>query len=213
MKQIRVLIAGLNSLTQMGLQTLITSQSDMMFVGEAKSGDEIHQQCEALKPDLFLIDESLPELDLPVNLSQFHDQFPKVNILILTTKTYEENIQNLIGIGILGIALKDETSENLVQAIRAVSQGDQWFSKEILQTLASDNPGSIQLTDGIALTIRELDVLKLIAHGCSNKEIAQRLCISIPSVRFHLRNIYEKKGSHSRSELVAWAIHQHAISD
>lgn len=212
MKQIRILIAGLNSLAQIGLQALMTSQAHMVFVGETNTCDEIFKQGEALKPDLFLIDTSLPELNLPVILSQFQNQFPKVNILILTTKTYGDNIRNLIEMGALGIVLKDETPENLVRAIKAVSQGNQWFSKEILQSLDSHNPRKTKSDDGIDLTNRELEVLKLVAQGCSNQEIAQLLFISVSGVRFHLRNIYMKKSSHLRSELVAWAIHQHLES-
>ncbi len=114
---------------------------------------------------------------------------------------------------VAGYVLKDEAPKMVVQAIHAVMQGDTWFSKPIVEKLARPAPSEALPAKQPALTEREVEVLRLLARGYSNAHIAQELGISGPTVRFHLRNIYDKTGLQSRTEAVAWAIQQGLVDE
>jgi DNA-binding NarL/FixJ family response regulator len=129
---------------------------------------------------------------------------------MLTAYDDDVYVRGLVAAGVAGYVLKDEIEEAVVRAIRAVMQGDTWFSRSVVEKLAqlaAEAPPTEQPT----LTKRELEVLRLLVRGYSNIRIAQELDVSEPTVRFHLRNIYAKAGLQSRTEAVAWALQQELV--
>ena len=136
----------------------------------------------------------------------------QTKIVVLTAYSNDNYVRGVAG-NIEGYVLKDEAPEMVVQAVRAVMQGGTWFSQPIVEKLAQLAANEAPPDEQPTLTKRELEVLRLLARGYSNVRIAQELCISEPTVRFHLRNIYDKTGAHSRTEAVAGAIQQRMVDE
>ncbi len=132
---------------------------------------------------------------------------------MLTAYDDDAYVHGLVAAGVAGYVLKDEIEEAVVRAIRTVMQGDTWFSRTVVETLARAATSEAPPSTKPALTEREVEVLRLLARGYSNAHIAQELGISGPTVRFHLRNIYDKTGLQSRTEAVAWAIQQGLVDE
>jgi len=145
-------------------------------------------------------------------MAYLREHCPHVKVVVLTAYGNDNYVRGVAG-SVEGYVLKDEAPETVVQAIRAVMQGGIWFSKPIVEKLSRLASGKVLLDEKSALTKRELEVLRRLAQGYRNQRIAEELCISEPTVRFHLRNIYGKTGLHSRTEVVAWAIQQRLVNE
>ena len=202
---IRVIVADDHPLMRAGLRTELAAEEDIALVGEATDGYEARRLCQALNADVLLLDLSMPGPPATETIAYLHEQHPELKVVILSAYDDEAFLRSLVP-RVAGYVLKDETTDALVRAIRAVMQGDKWFSRRVVDQLAQMEANQTGLTEEIALTTRELEVLRLVAEGSSNTEIAQALSISKPTVRFHLRNIYSKTGLRSRTELAVWAV-------
>lgn len=202
---IRVVIADDHPLIRAGLQSSLTSEADLLVVGEAANGEETQHVCEDQQPDVLLLDLRMPGPSALDILAYLQQHCPNTRVLMLTAFDDEAHVRGLVEAGVAGYMLKEEAPAAVSEAIRAVMQGCIWFSQSVAQRLA-------QPTESTTLTQREQEVLRLLAHGETNRKIAEELCVAEITVRFHLRNIYNKIDVGTRSQAVRWAM-QHGMGE
>jgi DNA-binding NarL/FixJ family response regulator len=204
---IRVAIADDQRLFANGLARIIDLQPDMEVVGEAHTGEEAVELSLREEPDVVLMDLSMPVMDGVSATRRLRDLLPSARVLVLTVHTDDAHVFQGIKAGAQGYILKDCTPEDLARAIRTVYAGDTIMAQDIAQKMLTTFEG-IRAEADIApnLTERELEVVKALAQGKSNKEIAQSLGISEKTVRNHASNIYKKLHIYDRTQAVIYAI-------
>ena len=189
---IRVLVVDDHPVVRQGIAVLIGSQSDMMLVAEASNGREAIQQFRKHHPDITLMDLQMPEMNGLDALAAIRGEFPDAKIIVLTTYTGDVQILRALKSGAQGYLLKNTFHKELVDAIRAVHGGKKTLSAEASYELAEHS------TDD-ALTPAEISVLRLIAAGNANKQIADQLSITEDTVKWRVKNILSKLGAHDRT--------------
>jgi len=199
-KPIRVLIAEDHAIVRDGLTSVLEFEPDMSVVGHAKNGLEAVARFRELKPDVVLMDLAMPELGGVAAISAIRSEFPAARILVLTTYDGDETVFRALENGAKGYLLKDCTTPDLLAAIRKVHAGGAHVSERAAARLAE------RAIAGAALSPREIEVLKLIASGKSNKEIAGLLFVGEGTVKTHVINIHHKLGVDDRTEAVVVAI-------
>jgi DNA-binding NarL/FixJ family response regulator len=208
---IRVLLVDDQSIIRQGLKALLELEADLQVVGDAENGQVAIQQVESLQPDVVLMDMRMPVMDGVAATRVIQQKFPRIKVLVLTTFDDQEYVQEAIQVGALGYLLKDTPSEELAHAIRAVHKGYSQFGPGILQKAIAPLtiPPSSTLEDlppGFAeLTKREREVLRLIAVGASNREIAKTLFISEGTVKNHVTNILGRLNLRDRTQAAIFA--------
>ena len=190
---IRILVVDDHPVVREGVTTLVGGQSDMRVVGEASNGREAIQQFRAHRPDITLMDIQMPVMSGLDALIAIRDEAPEARIVMLTTYSGDAQVQRAIKAGARGYLLKNSLHEEMLQAIRAVHVGRKAISAEASFELAE------HATDD-ALTPAEIRVLRLIAEGNANKEIAEQLAISEETVKGQVRNILSKLGAKDRTQ-------------
>lgn len=185
-----------------GIRSTLEHASDIEVVGEAVDAPGALELCETQQPDVLLLDLSMPGPSPLTVLKQLRDVAPDTNVIIVTAYDDAVYVRGLIDAGVAGYVLKDETSEALVSAVRAVNQGGTWFSRSVFGKLRKAGAQQEQLT---ALTPRERDVLELVAQGKSNVGISDELSLARQTVRNYVSQIYDKLNLNSRVELAVWA--------
>lgn len=202
-KLIRVLLADDHPFIRAGIQAELAEEADILVVGEASTADEVMARCPELWLDVLVLDLSMPGPPPRETIAFLKQCCPDLHILVLTAYQEEAYIRGLVALGVKGYVLKDEATEALVDAIYAVHRGDTWFSQSVMEKIL----GGVQdhLLE-VALTTRELEILKLLRQGLTNKEIAYQLRIAERTVRFHVENLLEKLQARNRPEAVANAI-------
>ncbi len=203
---IRVILADDHPLVRAGIRTTLVAEGDFALVGEATTGDEARQMCCEMKPDILLLDIRMPGSPAVQTVIALRQQCPGTKILILTAYDSDAYVRGLISAGAVGYILKDEAPQKVVRAIRAVLQGDTWFSRAIVDKMKRLGIGEQAAVASPTLTEREIQVLQLVVKGKTNAAIAKELSISEPTVRFHLRSLYDKIGVRSRTEAAIWAV-------
>jgi len=198
--RIRILIAEDHAVVRDGLTSVLEFEKDMTVVGHARNGREAIAQVRKLKPDVVLMDLAMPELDGVAATEAIRAEFPEARILVLTTYDGDETVFRALESGAKGYLLKDCTTADLLAAIRKIHAGGSHVSERAASRLAE------RAIAGAALSPREVEVLKLIADGNSNKEIANRLFVSEGTVKTHVLNIHHKLGVDDRTEAVVVAI-------
>ncbi len=210
---IRVLIADDHAIVRKGLRALLATERDIHVVGEARDGMEAVAQAHACRPDVILMDLVMPKLDGIEATRQITAQLPSVRILVLTSFAADDKVFPAIKGGALGYLLKDSGPEELIQAIHQVHLGqpslEPSIARKVLLELA--HPPKAPLTPD-PLTERELDVLRLIAQGKNNKEIAEQLVITEMTVRTHVSNVLSKLHLASRTQAALYALKEGIIS-
>jgi len=196
--RIRVLIADDHSVVREGLVSLIGRRADMAVVGEASNGREAVDLWKKHQPDVTLLDLRMPELDGVGVIKEIRAENQHARIIVLTTFDGDEDIYRAIQAGSKGYLLKDAPREALMDCIRRVHGGDTCVPVHLAAKLA-------QRISGESLSEREIDVLKLMAQGKSNKEIGSALFISEGTVKSHVKGIFAKMNVISRTEAVATA--------
>jgi len=210
MSSISVLLAEDHTILRKGLCSLLENEYGIEVVGEAGNGREAIEKAEKLKPDIVVLDISLPLLNGIEVTKQLRKNLPEIKILILTMHTSDEFVFEVLNAGAKGYIIKKAAPDELVSAIHAISLGKSYFSPEISKMLIERKIETGQMQDGSItykiLTEREREVLQLVAEGHSSREIAEMLFLSIKTVENHRANIMEKLGLHNLTELIKYAI-------
>ena len=196
--KIRVVLADDHVTVREGLAAIIGRQPDMTVTGEAANGREVVDVWRERRPDVTLIDLRMPVLDGVGAIAEIRRADPSARIIVLTTFDTDNDIARAISAGAKGYLLKDAPREELLDCIRRVNAGETCIPAAVVAKLAAN------LTSD-ALTVRELNVLNLLAQGRSNKEIAMKLYISETTVKSHLRSIFTKLNVLSRTEAISVA--------
>lgn len=207
--RIRVLLVDDHMLVLDGLQARLEMEANIDVIGTAANGLEALEKAKLLQPDLVVMDVSMPVLNGLDATKRFRSEQANIKILMLSMHNDKEYILSLIQSGANGYVLKDVPSEELVQAITIVHQGGTYFSSKASDALF----GQLAVTTAAEETLspRESSVLIEVASGWSNKEIAQRLKISVRTVETHRQNIKRKLNIHSSAGLVKYAIEHNLI--
>ncbi len=210
MSKTRIIIADDHALMREGIIAFLKYHDDIEIVGEASNGLEAIEKAEKLKPDVVIMDISMPELGGIEATLEIKKRMPDAKILILTQYADKEYVSRLLKAGVSGYILKQAVGTDLISAIRAVAKGESYLYSSIASKVISDYLGKsseLSVEDPYEkLTDREKQVLKLIAEGHSHKEIAGLLDISAKTVIAHQTNISEKLDLHSRAALIKFAI-------
>jgi NarL family two-component system response regulator LiaR len=206
---IRVLIADDHAIVRKGIRALLSVKPDIEVVGEASDGAETVAQAQALRPDVILMDLVMPEMDGIEATRQIVEQQPGVRILVLTSFAADDKVFPAIKAGALGYLLKDSGPDDLVQAIHQVYRGEPALEPSIARKvlLELSQPPKEPLTPE-PLTGRELEVLRLVAQGRSNRQIAEQLVIAEMTVRTHVSNILSKLHLVSRTQVALYALRE-----
>lgn len=194
-KVIRILTVDDHPIVRNGIAGLVTDQADMVLVGEASNGREAIQQFRAHQPDVTLMDLQMPDLGGVDAIIAIRDEFPQARIIVLTTYTGDVQVLRSIKAGAQGYLLKSSLHKELLEAIRKVHAGKRILTPELSCEVAS------HATDD-ALTPAEISVLRLIANGNANKQIATQLSISEDTVKSRVKNILSKLGANDRTQAV-----------
>jgi DNA-binding NarL/FixJ family response regulator len=211
---IRVMICDDHALFRRGLIMVLESEEGIEVVAEAEDGAEAVAKAEELAPDVVLMDVRMPRVSGIEATRSIADSVPTAKILMLTVSDEEDDLYDAIKAGAAGYLLKEISIEEVATAIRAVVSGQSLISPSMASKLLSEFTNLAKKADERQalptprLTERELEVLKLVAQGMSNREIASELYISENTVKNHVRNILEKLHLHSRMEAVVYAVRE-----
>ena len=184
---------------RLGIVTLIGSQSDLVVCGEAESGQRAIQLHRELKPDLTIVDMRLPDMDGDVVIAKIREEFPSAYCMCLSTFDGEAEITRAVRAGALAYLAKDTSSTELLEAIRVTAGGSRYWPPGLAARIA-DYATHEQMSS------REIDVLRMVARGLANKEVAAELNISEETVKSHIRNVFSKLGVSDRTGAVVRAV-------
>lgn len=198
-KVIRILTVDDHPVVRNGISGLVTDQADMVVIGEAANGREAIQQFRAHRPDVTLMDLQMPELGGLDAIIAIRDEFPHASIIVLTTYTGDVQVVRALKAGAQGYLLKNSLHRELLDAIRKVHSGKKILTPELSCEVASHSADD-------ALTPAEISVLRLIADGNANKQIAGQLSISEETVKSRVKNILSKLGANDRTQAVTIAL-------
>jgi DNA-binding NarL/FixJ family response regulator len=211
--KIRVLIADDHAILREGVRALLAANEDIEVVGEAADGKEALEKVERLDPDVVLMDINMPGLGGIEASLEMKKLGRRARILILSQYEDREYVRRLLKIGVSGYVLKKSAGSELANAVRAVHRGGLVLDPEVARTAMEEAgpaaPGTADPWE--SLTDREKQVLKLVAEGRSNKEVAEVLGISVKTAMSHREHVMEKLGLHNRTELVRFAIRRGVI--
>ena len=209
-KKIRVLLAEDHILVRQGFRRILEDDPGITVVGEARTGLEAIEQCKELKPDVVVMDLSMPELGGLEATAEVLKANPQIKILILSMYSNEAYVRKAFELGAKGYILKNAIEVDLTRAVMALAEGQAYFSPGVSHiVLESMKAGTFQGTSQDPyekLTLREKEVLQLIAQGKSNKEIATLLNISVNTVAVHRARVMETLNLHRTAELVLFAV-------
>ncbi|MCZ7414571.1 MULTISPECIES: response regulator transcription factor [unclassified Streptomyces] len=211
---VRVLVVDDHELFRRGLEIVLQTEEDIQVVGEAGDGAEAVEKAADLLPDIVLMDVRMPRRGGIEACTAIKEVVPSAKIVMLTISDEEADLYDAIKAGATGYLLKEISTDEVCAAIRAVADGQSQISPSMAAKLLTEFKSMIQRTDesklvpAPRLTDRELEVLKLVATGMNNRDIAKALYISENTVKNHVRNILEKLQLHSRMEAVVYAMRE-----
>ncbi len=215
-KPYRVVIAEDHRILREGLKSILTSVPDYKIVGEAETGLDAIRCIEENRPDLLLIDISMPKMTGLDAIAEIKERNPETRVMVLTVHKEEEYIFEALKAGAEGYLLKDATREELLLAVQSVIEGKTYISPGISEKLVSGylegKKPDRSNSSWNSLTQRERQILKLIAEGNKNKDIGNYLCISVKTVEKHRANLMKKLDLHNASELTAFAMEKGLIA-
>jgi len=206
--KIRVVVADDHPIVRLGICNALRDEPSIEVVGEAADGSQAVQLALALQPDVFILDIQMPEKDGVAVARELRASCPDVRILVLSAHADDRYVLGMLSEGLDGYLLKDDAVEQVVSAVHTVAQGETWLSPQIASKVVRHSTGrepSSRLGPDQP-TEREMEVLELMAQGLSNDEIAESLCVTERTVRFHVSNLFAKLRTSSRVETVVKAI-------
>jgi two-component system response regulator NreC len=213
---IRIILADDHALMRRGLRLVLEQQKDFEVVGEASDGREAVKLAETVRPDVIVLDITMPNLNGIEAARQINVKQIGVSTIILSMHADESFVLRALKAGARGYLLKESAEADLINAVRVVSEGKSFFSPTVSRTLVEDYVRQMQdrdIEDSYdLLTIRERELLQLIAEGKSNKDIASLLNLSLYTVETHRSNILGKLNLHSVPELILYAVRKGVIS-
>jgi two-component system response regulator NreC len=204
---INILVVDDHAVVRAGLKALIQSDLSLNIIGEASGGLEALSIVEKTKPDVIVLDLSMPDMDGIMVTKELHENHPQIRILILTVHEDEAMLREVMQSGASGYILKHAAEKELIEAIKKIHAGEMFVDQKMLPSLIGQKFGSSSGPEDLIepLTPREVDVLKLIVNGYTSRQIGEELHISVRTVEGHRANIYGKLNLHSRVELVRFA--------
>ena len=208
---IRVIAVDDHQVVRGGIKYALLDCDDIELVGETQKGEDALRLCEQMQPDVVLMDLLMPGMDGVETTTAIRKRCPKVQILVLTSYHDKDLVPRAMQAGAIGYLLKGVSNQDLVKAIRAAHAGQPVLAKEAVADLVQAATPSPELGDD--LNEREREVLGLLAMGLSNKEIAERLFLSLATVKYHVRVLLSKLGASSRAEAVALAWQHNLIQE
>lgn len=209
-KPIRVMLVDDHTVVRSGLSAILLVYDDLELVGEASSGEEAIRLSEQFKPDVILMDLIMPGMNGTEATREIRRKLPTTQIIALTSFKEQDLVQGVLQAGAIGYLLKNVSAEELANAIRAAHAGNPTLAVEAAQVLiqASREPAE----PFVELTEREQEVLVLLVEGLNNNQIAERLVITLSTVKFHVSSILSKLGVSSRTEAVALALKNNLVN-
>lgn len=211
MTKLRIFLADDHVMIRTGLKTLIDSETDMEVIGEASEGLSAIKQVVELRPDVAVVDISMPQISGTQVARRLKESCPTTRVLALTVHEDKSYLRELMEAGAMGYLLKRSAAADLITAIRAVAKGDVYLDPHLAQTLVGSivrKKSTKEMFTGSRLSDRESEVLRLIAKGHSNKEIAGQLALSVKTVETYKTRSMEKIGLQTRSDIVRYAYHR-----
>ncbi len=210
----RILLADDHEIIREGLRSVLDARKDWEVVGEATNGREAVKKVAELKPDVVVMDISMPELNGLEAVRQIVKQVPRTEVLVLTMHDSEDLVRGVLDAGARGYLLKSDASRQLISAIEALRLHKPYLTPRVNEVVLRGYLGEEPLkgeTSGGKLTPREREIVQLLAEGLSSKEVAGTLHISVKTAETHRTNIMRKLDIHSVSELVRYAVRNHII--
>ncbi len=206
--KIRIMLVDDHAVVRSGLGAFLSVNPDLELVGEAENGEQAVVRANILKPDVILMDLMMPVMDGVTAIALIKKQDPAIQIIALTSFQEDELVQNALKGGAIGYLMKNVSARELAAAIRAARGGKMTLSPEAAQALVH---ASQQAQETESLTEREREVLKLMVEGLNNAEIAERLVVSLSTVKYHISNILMKLGVDNRVAAVTTAIQKKLV--
>lgn len=205
--RIRVLVADDHTIVRQGLKNLLDESEDCEVVAEAADGLEAVEQAVSTRPDVVVLDLTMPRLSGLEAVRRIHEQLPDTRILVLTVHEEQEYVIPIVQAGAAGYLVKDSAISELLSAVHALYRGQGYFGPQAAQALAelSRNPGNAPSDPYGRLTPREREVLHLVVEGSTTKEVARILDISVKTAENHRSRVLDKLGVHNTAGLVSYA--------
>ncbi len=213
MENVRILLVDDHAVLRDGVRMVLESQPGFQVVGTTENGQDAVRLVEDLKPDIAVLDIAMPEMNGLDATRAIRQCCPDTQVVILSMHEGEEYLREALRAGAAGYVLKRAAAKELVGAIQRVRHGESYLDPALTRTLISDYVRQVERGDETpdSLTERELEVLKLVAEGFTNRQIAFKLNISIKTVQTHRANLMDKLNLHDRTELVRYAIRRGLI--
>ena len=216
-KEIKIVLVDDHQIVRDGIKSLLEGESEIEILGEASNGKELFALLETIKPNILLLDISLPDMSGIEITKKLNEIYPKINILILSMYTNEEFILNALKSGAKGYLPKNSTRDELIEAIFAVYQGQEYYSEEVSSIMLSSfikkakSPLDEEPKKEVKLSVREIEILRMCAEGSANQEIASSLRISIRTVESHKNHIMQKLELRTVADMIKYAIKNNII--
>ncbi len=207
-RPIKVMIVDDHAVVRSGLSAFLLAFDDLEHVGDAAGGADAVSKCVSLRPDVVLMDLVMPEVDGAEATRRIKEACPEVQVIALTSYKEDDLVQGALKAGAISYLLKNVTADELADAIRGAHAGRSTLAPEAAQVLikAATEPAQDE-----GLTSREIEILRLMVHGDSNPDIAEKLFVSRSTVKFHVSNILMKLGTATRTEAVAVAVQRRLV--
>lgn len=203
----KVLIVDDDALIREGLKILLDLEEDIEVCATAKNGQEALEMCKKCKPEIVLMDIRMPVMDGVLGTKQIKQHYKDIKIIILTTFKDDEYIKEAIRSGAEGYILKNQPSESIIESIRTVYKGNTVFEKEVALSLSGMlRENNKTKPEDFNLTAREVDIMKLVGDGLSNKEISEKLFLSEGTTRNYMTNLLEKLNLRDRTQLAIFYV-------
>ncbi len=214
---IRILLADDHTILRAGLKMMLNAEPDMEVIGEAQDGRQALEEALRLQPDIVLMDITMPDINGIEATRQIKKAMPEIKVLVLTMHENDEYVFQALRAGASGYMLKEAAATELVSALHVIQQGQFYLSPTAQSVMVGDYLQRVRIGEEkdsySSLTEREREILKLVAEGFTNNQIAEKLVISPKTVDTHRTHIMDKLNLHSRAELVKYAMRRGLLED